>query len=74
MSQLPEQVQIIWFEFDHFYSDQLLGKTMEIVFSHHPIRLLDIRGYNGRWATLCVSDIIRIVEVTMLNPPLYDWQ
>ena len=44
LSQLPEQVQKSWFGFDHFYSDQSFGKALEIVFSHHPKRLLDIGG------------------------------
>ena len=68
LSQLPEQVQKSWFGFDHFYSDQSFGKALEIVFSHHPKRLLDIGGNTGRWATQCVQ-YNKEVEVTIVDLP-----
>ena len=68
LSQLPEQVQKSWFSFDHFYSDQSFGKALEIVFSHHPKRLLDIGGNTGRWATQCVQ-YNKEVEVTIVDLP-----
>ena len=68
LSQLPEQVQKSWFGFDHFYSDQSFGKALEIVFSHHPKRLLDIGGNTGKWATQCVQ-YNKEVEVTIVDLP-----
>ena len=68
LSSLPEQVQKSWFGFDHFYSDQSFGKALEIVFSHHPKRLLDIGGNTGRWATQCVQ-YNKEVEVTIVDLP-----
>ena len=56
------------FGFDHFYSDQSFGKALEIVFSHHPKRLLDIGGNTGRWATQCVQ-YNKEVEVTIVDLP-----
>lgn len=68
LSSLPEHVQKSWFGFDHFYSDQSFGKALEIVFSHHPKRLLDIGGNTGRWATQCVQ-YNKEVEVTIVDLP-----
>ena len=68
LSDLPGQAQKSWFGFDHFYSDQSFGKALEIVFSHHPKRLLDIGGNTGRWATQCVQ-YNKEVEVTIVDLP-----
>ncbi|HIZ87753.1 MAG TPA: class I SAM-dependent methyltransferase [Candidatus Coprenecus pullistercoris] len=55
LSQLPEQVQLSWFAFDHFYSDNSFGEALEIVFSRKPHRILDVGGNLGAWALKCVE-------------------
>ncbi|MDR1458973.1 MAG: class I SAM-dependent methyltransferase [Bacteroidales bacterium] len=68
LSQLPEQTQKSWFEFDHYYSDNSFEQALEIVFSSHPKNLLDVGGNTGRWASKCVqySDT---VHVTVMDLP-----
>ena len=55
LSSLPKNVQKAWFDFDHFYSDNSFEEALQIVFSFHPKRLLDVGGNTGRWALQCVG-------------------
>ena len=68
LSQLPENVQKSWFDFDHFYSDNSFEQALEIVFENNPKTLLDVGGNTGRWASKCVqySDT---VHVTIMDLP-----
>jgi hypothetical protein len=68
LSSLPEQVQKSWFEFDHFYSDSAFDEALSIVFSHHPLTLLDVGGNTGRWALRCVGHSPD-VAVTVMDLP-----
>ena len=68
LSQLPEQVQKSWFEFDHFYSDNSFHQALEIVFSANPKTLLDVGGNTGRWATQCVN-YSNTVQITIMDLP-----
>lgn len=68
LSQLPEQVQESWFNFDHYYSDNSFSQALEIVFANSPKRLLDVGGNTGRWATKCV-EYNENVEVIIMDLP-----
>ena len=68
LSSLPETAQKSWFDFDHFYSDNSFDEALEIVFSYHPEKLLDVGGNTGRWALRCV-DYDKDVNVTIMDLP-----
>lgn len=53
LSQLPPHVQKSWFEFDHYYSDEIFGEALSLVFRHRPKTLFDIGGNTGKFAVLC---------------------
>jgi hypothetical protein len=53
LSQLPSQIQKSWFEFDHFYSDEIFGEALPLVFRSKPKTLFDIGGNTGKFAVLC---------------------
>ncbi len=53
LSQLPSHVQKSWFEFDHFYSDEIFAEALPLVFRHKPKTLFDIGGNTGKFAVLC---------------------
>lgn len=68
LSQLPQQVQKSWFDFDHYYSDCSFDEALKIVFANGPKKILDIGGNTGRWATKCVQ-YNKEVEVTIADLP-----
>ncbi len=68
LSSLQEPAQSSWFNFDHFYSDNSFTQALEIVFAHHPKKILDIGGNTGRWAIQCVQHNPE-VEVTIMDLP-----
>lgn len=68
LSQLPENVQKSWFEFDHFYSDNSFAQALEIVFANKPRTLLDVGGNTGRWAMECVN-FNSEVNITIMDLP-----
>lgn len=53
LSQLPSHIQKSWFDFDHFYSDEIFGEALPLVFRHKPKTLFDIGGNTGKFAVLC---------------------
>ncbi len=53
LSKLPPHIQKSWFEFDHFYSDEIFGEALPLVFRHRPKTLFDIGGNTGKFAVLC---------------------
>lgn len=53
LSQLTPHIQKSWFEFDHFYSDEIFGEALPLVFRHKPKTLFDIGGNTGKFAVLC---------------------
>ncbi|HEA19577.1 hypothetical protein LCGC14_1263770 [marine sediment metagenome] len=55
LSQLPPHIQKSWFEFDHFYSDEIFGEALPLVFRHEPKTLFDIGGNTGKFAVLCAK-------------------
>lgn len=68
LSHLDKQVQISWFGFDHFYSDNSFDKALEVVFAKHPHKLMDVGGNTGRFALRCV-DHSADVNVTIVDLP-----
>lgn len=53
LSQLPQNVQKSWFDFDHYYSDEIFGDALEIVFKSSPKTIFDIGGNTGKFAMHC---------------------
>jgi len=53
LSKLPTHIQKSWFEFDHFYSDEIFEEALPLVFRHKPKKLFDIGGNTGKFAVLC---------------------
>ena len=55
LSKLPPKIQNSWFAFDHFYSDEIFGEALPLVFRHQPKTLFDIGGNTGKFAVLCAK-------------------
>lgn len=53
LSQLQPHVQQSWFAFDHFYSDEIFGDALKIIFKSSPKTIFDIGGNTGKFAMLC---------------------
>jgi cyclopropane fatty-acyl-phospholipid synthase-like methyltransferase len=68
LSQLPNQAQKSWLDFDHFYSDSAFSEALPHLFATPVARLLDFGGNTGKWAMRCMqhnSD----VQVTIADLP-----
>ncbi|QNJ97785.1 methyltransferase [Constantimarinum furrinae] len=67
LSQLPEQVQRSWFDFDHHYSDDIFTEALDKVLASKPKLLFDIGGNTGKFAICCCKrdpDIhIKIIDL-----------
>ncbi len=68
LSQLPEPAASSWFEFDHFYSDQVFDELLAVVFARPVRRLMDVGGNTGRWALKCLQHDPQ-VQVTLVDHP-----
>lgn len=68
LSQLPEKVQNSWFAFDHFYSDEIFGEALPLVFDSRPKTLFDIGGNTGKFAVLC-AEYDPEVQITIFDLP-----
>ncbi len=68
LSQLPENVQKSWFDFDHFYSDEIFEDALKIVFRSLPKTVFDIGGNTGKFAMLC-CDYNPDVHIKILDLP-----
>lgn len=68
LTELPDDVTRSWFDFDHFYSDQVFDELLPIVFSGKPGRLMDVGGNTGKWARKCL-EYDADVEVTIVDLP-----
>ncbi|MEO9891964.1 methyltransferase [Aurantibacter sp.] len=53
LSQLPPHVQKSWFDFDHFYSDEVFVDALNIIFKSNPQTIFDIGGNTGKFAIQC---------------------
>ncbi|MDC7127297.1 MAG: methyltransferase [Spirochaetales bacterium] len=68
LSQLPQDVQHSWFQFDHFYSDGAFPQALKFVFSNSHKRLMDIGGNTAKWALAC-ANFNDEVNVTIVDLP-----
>lgn len=68
LSQLPENVQKSWFDFDHYYSDNAFPEILPEIFSENPKKLLDVGGNTGKWAIQCAK-FNNEIEITILDHP-----
>ncbi len=65
LTVLPEPAKTSWFNFDHFYSDQVFPLARPVVMERKPKSLLDVGGNTGKWAMIIGGD----VPVTILDHP-----
>lgn len=66
LSILPEPAFSSWFNFDHFYSDQVFTKIMPIILEGRPDNVFDIGGNTGKFAIAC-CDADPEVNVTICD-------
>ncbi|WP_338732103.1 class I SAM-dependent methyltransferase [Mangrovimonas cancribranchiae] len=67
LSQLPENIQKSWFEFDHHYSDDIFEDALKIVFKKNPKTLFDIGANTGKFSILCGKN--SDINITMIDLP-----
>jgi len=65
---LQPHVQQSWFAFDHFYSDEIFGDALKIIFKNPPKTIFDIGGNTGKFAMLC-CDYNSDVHVKIFDLP-----
>lgn len=67
LSQLPPQAQKSWFDFDHFFSDDVFRVVLPMVYRGGIKKLLDIGGNTGKWAIASTQfrDDIRVTIVDL---------
>ncbi len=68
LTQLPDDIQESWFDFDHFYSDIAFPEVLPLVFHDNPQHIVDVGGNTGKWAKLCLEYNDR-VHVTIVDHP-----
>lgn len=68
LAQLPDKVKKSWFDFDHFYSDQVFKSVLPIVFKENPAKILDVGGNTGKFSLECVQ-YNQNVEITIMDLP-----
>ncbi|MEO5889913.1 MAG: class I SAM-dependent methyltransferase [Ferruginibacter sp.] len=68
LSQLPEQVQKSWFQFDHFFSDDAFPRVLPKVYKNGVKKLLDIGGNTGKWA-IASAKYSADIEITIMDLP-----
>jgi len=55
LSQLTPKEQKAWFEFDHYYSDEIFQLALETLFQKKPKVVYDIGGNTGKFAIACCT-------------------
>lgn len=68
LSQLPQQVQKSWFNFDHYFSQDAFPLIVAQVYQPDVKKLLDIGGNTGNWAIASVNHAAD-VHVTIVDLP-----
>lgn len=68
VSQLPEQIQKSWFDFDHFFSDDAFPKVLPLVYKNNIKNLLEIGGNTGKWA-IASAKYNPHVHITVMDLP-----
>ncbi|MFN8242430.1 MAG: methyltransferase [Ferruginibacter sp.] len=68
LSQLQPQEKESWFNFDHFFSDDVFETVLPLVYDRGVKKLLDIGGNTGKWATASVQ-YRDDIHVTIMDLP-----
>jgi len=68
LSQLPPQAQKSWFNFDHFFSDDVFRDVLPMVYRDGIKKLLDIGGNTGKWA-IASTQYREDIRVTIVDLP-----
>ncbi|MEO7522824.1 MAG: class I SAM-dependent methyltransferase [Ferruginibacter sp.] len=68
LSQLPEEVQKSWFNFDHFFSDDAFQQVLPLVYKNGIKKLLDVGGNTGKWA-IASANYKPDIHVTIMDLP-----
>jgi len=68
LSQLPEQAKESWFNFDHFFSDDVFEAVLPLVYDGGVKKLLDIGGNTGKWA-IASTQYRDDIQVTIIDLP-----
>ena len=64
--ELPSQVAKSWFDFDHFYSDEIFNNALDIIFSSSPNTIMDIGGNTGKF-TIKACKYNKDINVTIVD-------
>ena len=68
LSQLPEQVQKSWFNFDHYFSDDAFPLVLPLVYKNGTKKLIDLGGNTGKWA-IASANFSPDVQVNIMDLP-----
>lgn len=68
LSQLKPAEQKSWFDFDHYYSDDIFEEALERIFEKKPQTLFDIGGNTGKFSIKCCN-FDKDVKVTIVDLP-----
>jgi len=68
LSQLPDQVQKSWFNFDHYFSDDAFPLILDLIYDHKVKKVLDIGGNTGKWAIASAKHAPDI-HITIIDLP-----
>jgi hypothetical protein len=68
LSQLPDQVQQSWFNFDHFFSDIAFPAVLPHVYKNGIKKVLDIGGNTGKWA-IASTAFAADIQITIMDLP-----
>ena len=68
LSQLPEEVQKSWFDFDHFFSDDAFPLVLPQVYKDGVKNILDVGGNTGKWA-IASSKYAPDIHITIIDLP-----
>ena len=55
LSQLTDKERKAWFEFDHYYSDEIFQEALDSLFQKRPKVVYDIGGNTGKFAVACCT-------------------
>ncbi len=68
LAELPGKTRESWFNFDHYYSDQVFPDLHPIIFRNKPGKLMDVGGNTGKFAISCAA-YDPDVEITIVDLP-----
>jgi hypothetical protein len=68
LSELPQEVQESWFNFDHFFSDIAFPAVLPLVYKNGNRKILDIGGNTGKWA-IASTNYAEDIQITIMDLP-----